>query len=99
MEVEDRDPAPAFASSGILSDGTCSGAFALSSRVMIKVYPDRRWPAFLGGLADTVTVAWTIVSAYLGFLIYQTSMGRQAIAGGITSTRAAVHGGIATYRH
>ena len=42
---------------------------------MIKVYPDRRWPAFLRVLADTVTVGWTIVWAYLGFLIYQTVMG------------------------
>src|SRR5260370_19799545 len=66
---------------------------------MIKVYPDRRWPAFLRVLADTVTVAWTIVWAYLGFLIYQTIMGLEAIANGITSTGATFNGWIASFRH
>ena len=66
---------------------------------MIKVYPDRRWPAFLRVLADTVTVAWTIVWAYLGFLIYQTIMGLEAIADGITSTGATFNGWIASFRH
>src|SRR5260370_27123114 len=66
---------------------------------MIKVYPDRRWPAFLRVLADTVTVAWTIVWAYLGFLIYQTIMGLEAIADGITSTGATFNGWIASFRN
>ncbi|HEY4887559.1 MAG TPA: hypothetical protein VIJ58_03130 [Candidatus Dormibacteraeota bacterium] len=66
---------------------------------MIKVYPDRRWPAFLRVLSDTVTVGWTIVWAYLGWLIYQTVMGLEAIANGITSTGATFNGWIASFRH
>ena len=73
-------PCAIVRSSVILFGGTSSGAFDLSSRVMIKVYPDRRWPAFLRVLSDTVTVGWTIAWAYLGFLIYQTIMGLEAIA-------------------
>ena len=66
---------------------------------MIKVYPDRRWPAFLRVLADTVTVGWTIVWAYLGFLIYQTVLGLQVIADGITSTGATFNAWIASFRN
>lgn len=66
---------------------------------MIKVYPDRRWPAFLRVLADTVTVAWTIVWAYLGWLIYQTVMGLEVIADGITNTGTTFNGWIASFRH
>jgi hypothetical protein len=66
---------------------------------MIKVYPDRRWPAFLRVLSDTVTVGWTIVWAYLGWLIYQTVMGLEAIANGITSTGATFNGWIASFRN
>ena len=65
---------------------------------MIKVYPDRRWPAFLRVLADTVTVAWSIVWAYLGFLIYQTVMGLEVIADGITSTGATFNSWIASFK-
>jgi hypothetical protein len=65
---------------------------------MIKVYPDRRWPAFLRVLADTITVAWSIVWAYLGFLIYQTVMGLEVIADGITSTGATFNSWIASFR-
>ena len=65
---------------------------------MIKPYPDRRWPAFLRVLADTVTVAWSIVWAYLGFLIYQTVMGLEVIADGITSTGATFNSWIASFR-
>ncbi|HUY51539.1 MAG TPA: hypothetical protein VMV92_38520 [Streptosporangiaceae bacterium] len=66
---------------------------------MIKVYPDRRWPAFLRVLADTITVVWTIVWAYLGWLIYQTVMGLEGIADGITNTGATFNGWIASFRH
>ena len=66
---------------------------------MIKIYPDRRWPAFLRVLADTITVAWTIAWAYLGFLIYQTIMGLEAIADGITNTGSTFNGWIASFRH
>ena len=65
---------------------------------MIKLYPDRRWPAFLRVLADTVTVGWTIVWAYLGWLIYQTVMGLEAIADGITNTGTTFNGWIASFR-
>jgi hypothetical protein len=65
---------------------------------MIKLYPDRRWPAFLRVLADTVTVGWTIVWAYLGWLIYQTVMGLEVIADGITNTGTTFNGWIASFR-
>jgi len=66
---------------------------------VIKVYPDRRWPAFLRVLADTITVVWTIVWAYLGWLIYQTVMGLEGIADGIANTGATFNGWIASFRH
>ncbi|MGA8924232.1 MAG: hypothetical protein WB682_13925, partial [Candidatus Dormiibacterota bacterium] len=66
---------------------------------MIKVYPDRRWPACLRVLADTVTAAWTIVWIYLGLLIYQTVMGLEVIADGITSTGTTLNSWIASFRH
>lgn len=72
---------------------------------MLKVYPDRAWPAFLRVLGDAVVVAWSVAWAYLGFLIYQTIMGLEVIADGIKNTgmtfnqwigafRSAVPGGI-----
>ncbi len=66
---------------------------------MIKVYPDSRWPAFLRVLADTVTVGWTIAWAYLGWLIYQTVLGLEVIADGITSTGTTFNGWIDSFRH
>src|SRR3981081_801261 len=66
---------------------------------MIKVYPDRRWPAFLRVLADTVTVGWTIVWAYLGWLIYQTVLGLEVIADGISSTGTTFNSWIASFRN
>ncbi len=66
---------------------------------MIKVYPDRRWPAFLRVLADSVTAAWTIVWIYLGLLIYQTVMGLEVIADGITNTGTTLNSWIASFRH
>lgn len=65
---------------------------------MIKLYPDRRWPAFLRVLADTVVAAWSIVWAYLGFLIYQTVMGLESIADGITNTGMTFDQWIASFR-
>jgi hypothetical protein len=73
--------------------------------MMLKIYPDRRWPAFLRVLADTIVFFWTIAWAYLGFVIYQTVMGLEVIADGIKNTgltfnqwidsfRKAVPGGI-----
>jgi hypothetical protein len=66
---------------------------------MIKAYPDRRWPAFLRVLADTVTASWSIVWAYLGFLIYQTVMGLQVIADGIIGTGRTFNSWIASFKH
>jgi hypothetical protein len=73
--------------------------------MMLKIYPDRRGPAFLRVLADTTVLFWTVVWAYLGFLIYSTVMGLEVIADGIKNTgmtfnqwidafRKAVPGGI-----
>src|ERR1700676_3876343 len=66
---------------------------------MVQGYSGARWAGFLRVLADTVTVGWTVVWAYLGFLIYQTIMGLEAIADGITSTGATFNGWIASFRH
>jgi hypothetical protein len=65
---------------------------------MLKVYPDRRWPAFLRVLGDTIVFFWTIVWAYLGFLIYQTVMGLEVIADGITNTGMTFDQWIASFR-
>lgn len=65
---------------------------------MLKIYPDRRWPAFLRVLADTIAVAWTIAWAYLGFLIYQTVMGLEVIADGIKSTGLTFDQWIASFK-
>src|SRR2546430_16409390 len=54
--------------------------------MMLKVYPDRRWPGFLRVVADTTVVVWTVAWAYLGFLIYQTVMGLEVIGDGIKNT-------------
>src|SRR5260370_14971816 len=66
---------------------------------MIKLYPDRRLPALLRVLADTVVAGWTIAWAFLGWLIYQTVLGLEGIANGITSTGATFNGWIASFRH
>src|SRR5437773_6686794 len=66
--------------------------------MMLKIYPDRRWPAFLRVLADTVVSVWTVLWAYLGFLIYQTVMGLEVIADGIKSTGATFNQWIAAFR-
>lgn len=66
---------------------------------MIKVYPDRTRPAFLRVLTDLITVAWTIAWAAFGWLIYQTVLGLQVIADGITSTGATFNAWIASFRN
>jgi hypothetical protein len=65
---------------------------------MIKPYPDRVVPALLRVLADLVTIGWTIAWAFLGWLIYQTVLGLEVIANGITSTGATFNGWIASFR-
>src|SRR6266481_202652 len=66
---------------------------------MIKVYPDRPVAAMLRVLADTVVVAWSIVWAYLGWLIYETVLGLEAIADGITNTGTTFNSWIASFRN
>lgn len=66
---------------------------------MIKLYPDRRWPALFRVLADTAVVLWTIAWAYLGFLIYQTVMGLEGIADGIVNTGKTFNGWLDSFKH
>jgi hypothetical protein len=66
---------------------------------MIKLYPDRRLPALLRVLSDTVVAGWTVAWALLGWLIYQTVLGLEVIANGITSTGATFNSWIASFRH
>src|SRR5713226_5184229 len=53
---------------------------------MIKVYPDRPGAALVRVFADLIATGWTLMWAVLGLLIYQTVMGLEVIANGITST-------------
>ena len=66
--------------------------------MMVKLYPDRRWPAFLRVLADTIVFLWAIVWAYLGWLIYQTVMGLEVIADAIKNTGLTFDQWIAAFR-
>ena len=66
---------------------------------MLKIYPDRRWPAFLRVLADTTVFFWTVVWAYLGFLIYSTVMGLEVIADGIKNTGMTFNQWIGAFRN
>jgi hypothetical protein len=66
--------------------------------MMLKIYPDRRWPAFLRVLADTTVALWTVVWAYLGFLIYSTVMGLEVIADGIKNTGMTFNQWIGAFR-
>jgi hypothetical protein len=66
--------------------------------MMLKIYPDRTWPAFLRVLADTVVFFWSVVWAYLGWLIYQTVMGLEVIADGIKNTGMTFNQWIAAFR-
>src|SRR5260370_19500341 len=67
--------------------------------MMLKIYPDRRWPAFLRVLADTVVFVWTVTWAYLGFLIYQTVMGLEVIADGIRNTGLTFNSWITSFKN
>ena len=65
---------------------------------MFKLYPDRRWPALLRMMSDTASVVWTVGWAYLGFLIYSTVMGLEAIADGIKNTGMTFNSWIGAFR-
>lgn len=66
---------------------------------MIKLYPDRPWPALVRLFADAVVLLWTIGWAYLGFLLFQTILGLEGIADGIGNTGKTFNGWIASFRH
>ena len=66
--------------------------------MMLKLYPDRRWPAFLRVFADTAVFVWTVTWAYLGFVIYQTVMGLEVIADAIRNTGMTFNQWIASFR-
>src|SRR5258708_29223825 len=66
--------------------------------MMLKIYPDQRWAAFLRVIADTVVVFWSVAWAYLGFLIYQTIMGLEVIADAIKNTGMTFNQWIAAFR-
>ena len=66
--------------------------------MMLKIYPDRRWPAFLRILADTTVFVWAVAWAYLGFLIYQTVMGLEVIADGLKNTGMTFNQWIGAFR-
>src|ERR1700674_498314 len=66
---------------------------------MIKPYPDRTFPFFVRVIADLITIAWTVAWAALGWLIYQTVLGLQVIADGITSTGTTFNAWIASFRN
>ena len=65
---------------------------------MLKIYPDRRWPAFLRVMSDTSSFIWTVAWAYLGWLVYSTVMGLQVIADGIKNTGLTFNQWIAAFR-
>jgi hypothetical protein len=67
-------------------------------RVMIKLYPDRFFPAFWRVVGDALTLGWTLAWAALGWLIYQTVLGLQVISDGITNTGTTFNSWIASFR-
>ena len=66
---------------------------------MIKVYPDRVGPAIGRLLADAGVVVWTGAWAFIGWLIYRTVMGLEAIADAITGTGTTLDSWIASFRN
>jgi len=66
---------------------------------MVKLYPDRTWPAILRVIGDLTSVLWAIAWAWLGWLIYKTVMGLEVIADGITSTGKTFNDWIESFRH
>src|SRR5947209_4667268 len=66
---------------------------------MVKVYPDRAWPAFLRVLGDLSAVIWSVGWGVLGWLIYRTVLGLEVIADGITSTGKTFNDWIDSFRH
>ncbi len=65
---------------------------------MIKVYPDRVGPALARFFGDLLTLAWTAVWAFIGWLIYKTVLGLEKIADAITATGTTLDSWIASFR-
>lgn len=65
---------------------------------MVKLYPDRLWPAMLRFVGDLAAVLWSVGWAFLGWLIYKTVLGLEVIADGITSTGKTFDDWIAAFR-
>jgi len=66
---------------------------------MLKLYPDRAWPAVLRVVGDLAAVLWSVGWAFLGWLIYKTVMGLEVIADGITSTGKTFDDWISAFRN
>src|SRR4030081_3153952 len=66
---------------------------------MIKLYPDRTWPAMVRVFGDLSSILWTVAWVWLGWLIYNTVMGLEGIADGITKTGTTFNDWINSFRH
>jgi len=66
---------------------------------VVKLYPDRTWPAFKRALGDLLTVVWSVGWGILGWLIYKTVLGLEVIADGITSTGKTFNDWIDSFRN
>jgi hypothetical protein len=66
---------------------------------MIKLYPDRTWPALLRVVGDLMSILWTAGWVLLGWLIYKTVLGLEVIADAITNTGTTFNDWINSFRH
>ncbi len=66
---------------------------------MIKLYPDRFFPALFRVIGDLLAAGWTVGWVWLGLLIYRTVLGLEAIADGITGTGNTFNGWIKSFRN
>lgn len=66
---------------------------------MIKPYPDRTGAALLRVFGDVASLVWSAGWAYLGWLIYRTVMGLEAIADAITSTGTTLDSWIQSFKN
>jgi len=54
--------------------------------MMLKAYPDRVLSATPRVLADVLAILWTLLWAFIGWLVYETVLSLQVISDGIGST-------------
>lgn len=66
---------------------------------MIKPYPDRMGAALLRVFGDIASLVWTAAWALLGWLIYRTVMGLEAIADAITATGTTLDSWIQSFKN